>query len=109
MEEQKNAKFHLNNDEAGNVEAVFSVFDMIDSDGDVVVKGAVKSGFPKSDLVPMVWSHDWKQPIGKGYIVDDGSKAVFKGNFLWTQKLDKKHINLLRIWVNYNNGHLVMK
>ena len=46
--------------------------------GDVVVKGAVKSGFPKSGLVPMVWSHDWKQPIGKGVIEDGDDKAVFK-------------------------------
>ena len=96
MEEQKNAKFHLNNDEAGNVEAVFSVFDMIDSDGDVVVKGAVKSGFPKSDLVPMVWSHDWKQPVGKGYIIDDGTKAVFKGNFFMDTEAGQEAYKLVK-------------
>lgn len=96
MEEQKNAKFHLNNDEAGNVEAVFSVFDMVDSDGDVVVKGAVKSGFPKSNLVPMVWSHDWKQPIGKGYIVDDGSKATFKGNFFLDTEAGQEAYKLVK-------------
>lgn len=96
MEEQKNAKFHLNNDEEGNVEAVFSVFDMVDSDGDVVVKGAVKSGFPKSNLVPMVWSHDWKQPVGKGYIVDDGSKAVFKGNFFMDTEAGQEAYKLVK-------------
>ena len=81
MNEQKEAKFSLNKEKEGNIEAVFSVFNMIDSDGDVVVKGAVKSGFPKSGNVPMVWSHDWKQPIGKGTIEQDDDKAVFKGQF----------------------------
>ena len=57
MEEQKEAKFTLNKEEEGNIEAVFSVFNMIDSDGDVVVKGAVKSGFPKSGNVT---DRDWE-------------------------------------------------
>lgn len=96
MEEQKNAKFHLNNDEEGNVEAVFSVFDVVDSDNDVVVKGAVKSGFPKSDLVPMVWSHDWKQPIGKGHIVDDGSKAIFQGHFFMDTESGQEAYKLVK-------------
>ena len=37
-------------EEKGNVEAVFSVFNNQDSDGDVVLPGAVKSGFKDNVL-----------------------------------------------------------
>ena len=43
-------------EEKGSVEAVFSVYNNLDSDGDVVVPGAVKSGF-KDNQVPMVFAH----------------------------------------------------
>lgn len=66
----------------GKVQAVFSLFDDIDSDGDVVLPSAIKSGFdPVNDEVPMVWAHQWDKPIGRGKIVKDDSKAVFDGEF----------------------------
>lgn len=66
----------------GKVRAVFSLFDDIDSDGDVVLPSAIKSGFdPINDEVPMVWAHQWDKPIGRGKIVKDDSKAVFDGEF----------------------------
>ena len=66
----------------GKVRAVFSLFDDIDSDGDVVLPSAIKSGFdPVNDEVPMVWAHQWDKPIGRGKIVKDDSKAVFDGEF----------------------------
>ena len=76
----KSVSFKTTDDEKGNVEAVFSVFNNLDSDGDVVVPGAIKSGF-KDDQVPMVFAHKWDQPIGKGKIVQEDDKAVFKGKF----------------------------
>ena len=77
--ESKNIDIELK-DDSGQVEAVFSIFNSLDSDGDVVVPGAVKSGF-KNNQVPMVWSHKWDMPIGKGTITQDDDKAVFKGEF----------------------------
>lgn len=61
----------------GQLEAVFSVFNTVDSDGDVVLPSAIKDG----KEIPLVWSHDWTKPIGKGTIRNDGSKATFSGQF----------------------------
>lgn len=67
-------------EEAGTVEAVFSVFNEVDSDGDVVLPNSIRSGYGNKG-VAMVWGHDWKNIIGKGKIVQDDDKAVFKGSF----------------------------
>jgi len=61
----------------GTLKAVFSVFDVIDSDGDVIKSEAIKNG----KQIPLVWSHDWSRPIGKGTIKNDGKQAIFEGNF----------------------------
>ena len=65
----------------GKVEAVFSNFNEVDSDGDVVLPNVIKSGYGDRG-VAMVWAHDWKRVIGRGEIVDDGTKAIFKGQFI---------------------------
>jgi len=70
----------LKDDAEGKVSAVFSVFNSLDSDGDVVLPGSIKSGFKSGD-VPMVWAHKWDMPIGKGRIEEDEGKATFNGQF----------------------------
>jgi HK97 family phage prohead protease len=67
-------------EETGTVEAVFSVFNEIDSDNDVVLPKSIRSGYGDKG-VAMVWGHDWKNIIGKGKIIQDDNKAVFKGSF----------------------------
>jgi len=75
-------EFKEGEDQKGQVKAVFSLFNDIDSDGDVVLPQAIKSGFDQeSETVPMVWAHQWDKPIGKGRIVKDEEKAVFDGEF----------------------------
>jgi len=44
----------------GTVEAVFSVFNEIDSDNDVVLPNAIRSGYGEKGVV-MCWGHDWKR------------------------------------------------
>lgn len=66
------------------LEAVFSLFDTIDSDNDVTKAGALKSGYG-GNKVPLVWNHEWSKVIGRGVIESDNQKAVFKGYFLDTQ------------------------
>ena len=78
--EVKNIDLELKSETEGKVSAVFSVFNSLDSDGDVVLPGSIKSGF-KSGSVPMVWAHKWDMPIGKGSINSDGDKATFNGEF----------------------------
>jgi HK97 family phage prohead protease len=80
QEEIKNIDFQVDEESEGKVSAVFSVFNNLDSDGDVVVPGAIKSKWD-SGMVPMVWAHKWDMPIGKGYIKEDGDKATFVGEF----------------------------
>lgn len=63
--------------EQGKVQAVFSTFDVVDSDGDVVRQSAFRNG----QEIPMVWSHDWNRPIGKGRVKTDATRAVFDGQF----------------------------
>ena len=94
--EVKNIEFELKaeGESKGQVKAVFSVFNSLDSDGDVVLPDAVKSGFKSGD-VPMVWSHKWDMPIGKGKIVKDKDKATFEGNFFMDTESGKEAYNLV--------------
>lgn len=62
----------------GQIEAVISTFGR-DREGDVMTREAFKGSDGKS--IPMVWSHNWDQPIGKGVVsVKDGG-AIFRGEF----------------------------
>ena len=90
LHESKEIDIDLKKD-SGQVKAVFSVFNSLDSDGDVVVPGAVKSGF-KNDKVPMVWSHNWDKPIGKVQSNKPIMKHYLKVNSLWIPNQVKRHI-----------------
>ena len=91
----KSIDLEIKNDEKGEVAAVFSVFDKIDSDGDIVRAGSIKSGFKSGD-VPMVWAHKWDMPIGKGQITQDDDKATFKGQFFMDTESGKEAYNLVK-------------
>ena len=91
----KSIDLEIKNDETGEVAAVFSVFDKIDSDGDIVKAGSIKSGFKSGD-VPMVWAHKWDMPIGKGQIEQDDNKATFKGQFFMDTESGREAYNLVK-------------
>ncbi len=61
----------------GEVSAVVSTFNVVDSDNDVVLASAFTDG----QAVPMVWSHNWDLPVGKGVIRVQADRAVFEGRF----------------------------
>jgi HK97 family phage prohead protease len=67
----------LDTENEGRLKAAFSVFDELDSDLDVVRKSAFTDGQP----VPLVWSHDWSKPIGKGIVRLTDRHAEFDGAF----------------------------
>lgn len=71
------ATVDLKADEQGHIEAVFSTFGVVDSDGDILVREAFTDG----QAVPLVWAHDWSMPIGKGTIRTDSKRAIFDGQF----------------------------
>ena len=91
----KSIEFKTIDEEKGQVEAVFSVYNKLDTDGDVVIPGAIKSGF-KDNQVPMVFAHKWDQPIGKGTIETDDDKATFKGTFFMGTEAGKEAYNLAK-------------
>ena len=93
--EVKNIDLELKSDAEGKVSAVFSVFNSLDSDGDVVLPGSIKSGF-KSGSVPMVWAHKWDMPIGKGSIDSDGEKATFSGEFFMDTESGKEAYKIVK-------------
>ena len=93
--EVKNIDLELKAETEGKVSAVFSVFNSLDSDGDVVLPGSIKSGF-KSGSVPMVWAHKWDMPIGKGSINSDGDKATFNGEFFMDTESGKEAYKIVK-------------
>lgn len=80
MKEFKTIESIIPSDVEGKVEAVFSVFNTIDSDNDVVVPKSIRSGYGEKG-VTMVWAHDWAKPIGRGKIIQDDNNAKFVGEF----------------------------
>ena len=77
MDKWITAAVEFKDEATGTVQAAFSVFNTIDSDGDVVKPSAFKDG----QAVPMTWSHKWDQPIGKGTVKVGRKQAVFDGHF----------------------------
>lgn len=63
--------------EPGQVTAVFSTFDVVDSDNDIVLATALTNG----QMVPMTWAHQWDMPVGKGTIRVQEKQAIFDGQF----------------------------
>ena len=63
----------------GEFEAVFSTFDVVDKDGDIVKASAITAG----QEVPIFWSHDmFGMPIGIGTISKQADKAIINGHFI---------------------------
>jgi HK97 family phage prohead protease len=66
-------------DEAGTVRAVFSTFDIEDRDGDIIRHSAFADQDGKE--IPLVWSHNWAMPVGKGKVTIQEDRAIFDGKF----------------------------
>lgn len=65
----------------GEVEAVFSTFNAIDSDGDVTIPGAMQDD---AEVVISSYGHtSWQGqlPVGAGVIKTTGTEAILKGQF----------------------------
>jgi phage head maturation protease len=101
----KNAPIELKEEgDKRYLEAVFSLFDTIDSDNDVTKQGALRSGY-NGNKVPLVWNHDWSKVIGRGIIETDNQKAVFKGYFLDTEA-GKEAYNTVKAMSDNFIGHM---
>ena len=107
----KNAPIELKEDgDTRYIEAVFSLFDTIDSDNDVTKANSLRSGYT-GNKVPLVWNHDWSKVIGRGVIETDNQKAVFKGYFLNTEagKEAYETVKAMQDMQQFSYGFQVMK
>ena len=107
----KNAPIELKEDgDKRYIEAVFLLFDTIDSDNDVTKANALRSGYT-GNKVPLVWNHDWSKVIGRGIIETDNQKAVFKGYFLDTEagKEAYETVKAMQDMQQFSYGFQVMK
>lgn len=81
------SRVEIKDEDRGEVAAIFSTFDVVDSDGDVTLKGAFVDGAP---VVISAYGHrSWagELPVGKGHIRELSTEAVMEGRFfLDTQK-----------------------
>lgn len=69
--------------ERGQLTAVISRFDVVDTQGDVVLASA----FTPGQRVPLVWHHNWEMPIGDGTMRVTDTEAIFDGR-LWLDTTD---------------------
>jgi HK97 family phage prohead protease len=107
----KNAPIELKEEgDKRYIEAVFSLFDTIDSDNDVTKANALRSGYT-GNKVPLVWNHDWSKVIGRGIIETDNQKAVFKGYFLDTEAGREAYetVKAMQDMQQFSYGFQVMK
>lgn len=81
--ETKNSgvRFEIKDEAKGTVDVVFSTFDVMDSDRDVTLPGAIKDGAPTR--ISAYGHQSWmgSLPVGKGLISTGPKEAVMAGQF----------------------------
>ena len=75
------ARVEVKDEDRGEVVAVFATLDVIDSDGDVTVKGAFDDGAPVRISAYGHTSWEGRLPVGKGTIREKGKEAILEGAF----------------------------
>jgi HK97 family phage prohead protease len=69
----------LKDGDIGEFEAVFSTFDVVDLDGDIVKRSAITEG----QKIPLLWGHDsGSMPIATGVVHTTDKHAVVRGQFI---------------------------
>jgi hypothetical protein len=79
----------------GEVQAVFSTFNVVDHDGDVTLPGA----FGKQNVRISAYNHQsWQSglPIGKGTIRENGDEAVLNGRFFMGTQAGKDTFTVVK-------------
>lgn len=61
----------------GIVEGYASVFNVLDSHGDIIVKGAFENSLKANKPVVMLWAHSQSQPVGKWLEIREDDKGLF--------------------------------
>lgn len=77
----KSLRVEVKDADKGEVEAVFSTLNVVDSDGDVTLPGAFEKG---AEVLISAYGHKtWSGalPVGLASITEEGDEAIFKGQF----------------------------
>lgn len=81
MNSKSLSRLEIKDAEKGEVVAVFATLNVIDSDGDVTVKGAFQDGAPVRISAYGHKSWEGALPVGKGVIREVGDEAILEGQF----------------------------
>ena len=74
-------RIEIKSESKGEITAVFSTLGVVDKDGDITVKGAMKDGAPVRLSAYNHKSWEGALPVGKGVIREVGNEVVFEGQF----------------------------
>jgi HK97 family phage prohead protease len=80
----------------GIIEAYVSIFGNVDSDGDIIVRGAFLESLAKKFPVGC-WSHNWDEPIAKTLEAREDEKGLYiKAQFVMTVQRAKEAFELIK-------------
>jgi uncharacterized protein len=84
-------------DESGTFEGRLSVYGNVDETGDVVERGAfTKTLREGGGLVPLLWQHDSRQPIGSLELRDSPTALLAKGTLVMEIPVARQAYELLK-------------
>lgn len=83
----------------GVIEAYVSIFGNVDSDGDIIMRGAFLESLAKK-LPVGCWSHEWDEPIAKTLEAYEDNKGLYvKAQFVMTVQRAKEAFELIKAGV----------
>lgn len=88
--------------EDGVFEGELSVYNNVDFGEDIVRPGAfTKTIKEKNGVVPMLWQHDPKLPVGVNLLADSGNALTNRGVLNLEKQLGRETLSDLRMWQKY--------
>lgn len=81
MDKKTFGNVEIKSESKGEIRAVFSTLDVVDKDGDITVKGAMRDGAPVRISAYNHKSWEGALPVGKGVIREVGNEVVLEGQF----------------------------
>jgi HK97 family phage prohead protease len=96
MREKKDFRFDIKEvKENGEFEGLAATYGNVDHGGDVIEPGAFTKTISERPEIPVLWSHDPREPIGLGSIEDSDKGLVIKGKLeLDLPEAEKAYIRL---------------
>jgi HK97 family phage prohead protease len=95
--ETKDGRFQVKQlTEAGTFEGVLSIYGVLDDGGDIVERGAFAKSLVERPEIPLLWSHDNTQVIGKLALYDTATELRVKGKLILSVAKAQEVYSLLR-------------